>query len=766
MVAFVDRLVRSCRSASLCAALFLAFAVPSQAQGIPEQMNVAGVLSDSAGERIVSTTKTFTFALYDTFTGGVALWSESASLALDAGGGYQHALGSRTLFPTTFNWNQALYLGITVAPDQEMIPRVNLLPAPSALNAARVGGIPASATPTANNLLTLDSSARVPVAALPTILPAQGGTGLTSFAAGDLLYATGGATFARLAAGTAGQMLTSGGAGAPSWTTPAAAANDLHAYSWTNVDATDLKVGSITQGYNAGLASIAALAKSDGNFIVGDGATWVAESGATARTSLGLGNVENTALTTWAGSTNITTLGTVATGTWNGTTIALANGGTGATTAAAARTALGLVIGTDVQAYNANLADFIDLNVDSDTFVIDTANDRVGIGTSSPAGKLQINGGVSGGVGDYLSLRRDTTDWRMWVSDGTTGTPSLRIGGAAAGAYAWQFDWTGAVANIFRSPNGVVSQIALAARGAAGQTANIFEVQNSAGSGLVAVNSAGSVGIGTISPGSALDVKGTLRLSGSTSGYVGLAPAAVAGTITYTLPTADGTSGQALQTNGAGTLSWGIGINSDGQIKKGNPTINPGETDAGFYSDDNTFWVRFVTNNAPFNWFTDGDYGTNTKMILSTTGVLTLEGGVRPESDNAVSCGSVGLRWTEVYAVNGAIQTSDARAKDHIAGLSYGLDDVLKLRPVSFSWKDHPEQGTKIGLIAQEMREVIPELVHADAENPDAMLGVNYAELTPVLIRAVQEQQARIATLETRLQSLEAGLRERNRGAK
>jgi len=66
----------------------------------------------------------------------------------------------------------------------------------------------------------------------------------------------------------------------------------------------------------------------------------------------------------------------------------------------------------------------------------------------------------------------------------------------------------------------------------------------------------GNVGIGTNNPGSALEVKGTLRLAGSTSGYVGLAPAAVAGATTYTLPAADGAAGQLLKTNGAGVLSW------------------------------------------------------------------------------------------------------------------------------------------------------------------------------------------------------------------
>lgn len=88
-------------------------------------------------------------------------------------------------------------------------------------------------------------------------------------------------------------------------------------------------VGATYQPLDSDLTTIAGLTATTDNFIVSVSSAWASRTPTQVKTTLSLNNVENTALSTWAGTTNITTLGTVATGTWNASLIIGTYGGTG-----------------------------------------------------------------------------------------------------------------------------------------------------------------------------------------------------------------------------------------------------------------------------------------------------------------------------------------------------------------------------------------------------------------------------------------------------
>ena len=99
--------------------------------------------------------------------------------------------------------------------------------------------------------------------------------------------------------------------------------------------------------------------------------------------------------------------------------------------------------------------------------------------------------------------------------------------------------------------------------------------------------------------------------------------------------------------------------------------------------------------------------------------------------------------------------TSDRRIKKNINPLSGSLDKVLKLKGVSFNWKDEKKGTEQIhGLIAQEAREIIPEIVREMPKNPnekDPTLGISYIDLIPFLIESIKDQQKQIDKLKAKL---------------
>lgn len=137
-------------------------------------------------------------------------------------------------------------------------------------------------------------------------------------------------------------------------------------------------------------------------------------------------------------------------------------------------------------------------------------------------------------------------------------------------------------------------------------------------------------------------------------------------------------------------------------------------------------------------------------------------GHIIPAVDDNRSLGLSTRRFTAVWATDGTINTSDVREKTNISNLNYGLAELMKLRPVSYTWISRPESGTKIGLIAQELETIIPEVVANSQRTPSLnpeeeitdRLGVYYSDLIPVLIKAIQEQEGKIQQLQAEIDLL------------
>lgn len=123
--------------------------------------------------------------------------------------------------------------------------------------------------------------------------------------------------------------------------------------------------------------------------------------------------------------------------------------------------------------------------------------------------------------------------------------------------------------------------------------------------------------------------------------------------------------------------------------------------------------------------------------------------------------GGVGIGTNDplgaALAVNGTIcytgnlqLCSDARYKTDVKTIPDALNRVTQMRGVNFKWKteEYPDrnfsEGRQVGFVAQELRDIAPEVVMEDAEG---YLSVDYGRLTPVLVEAIKSQQSQINEL-------------------
>lgn len=335
-----------------------------------------------------------------------------------------------------------------------------------------------------------------------------------------------------------------------------------------------LAIGTDVQAYDAQLADIAGLTPTDNNFIVGNGTNFVGESGATARTSLGLGSIATqdasnvtitggsisgiTDLAIADGGTGASTANTAlnnllptqtansgkylktdgTNSSWDAIeintaditgTLPVANGGTGATSAGAARTALGLVIGTDVQGYDAQLADVAGLTPTDNGVIIGNGTNFV----------LESGNTLRTSLG--LAIGTDVQGYDAQLADiaGLTPTDNGVIVGNGTNF-------------VLESGNTLRTSLGLAI----GTDVQGYDAQLADIAGLTPTDNAVIIGNGTnfvAESGATLKTSLGLTIGTDIQAYDSNLTSFVGA---FTLPTTDGTNGQVLQTNGSGTLSF------------------------------------------------------------------------------------------------------------------------------------------------------------------------------------------------------------------
>ena len=135
-------------------------------------------------------------------------------------------------------------------------------------------------------------------------------------------------------------------------------------------------------------------------------------------------------------------------------------------------------------------------------------------------------------------------------------------------------------------------------------------------------------------------------------------------------------------------------------------------------------------SNQVANISSSGDIWMDGALAVGTTDVSTTDGVIRATNDIV------------------AFYSSDKRLKENITPLSDSLEKISKIRGVEFDWKKneeiHPNEGHDVGVIAQEIEEVLPEVV---TTRDSGYKAVKYEKIVPLLIEAIKELKAEIDEL-------------------
>jgi len=275
---------------------------------------------------------------------------------------------------------------------------------------------------------------------------------------------------------------------------------------------------------------------------------------------------------------------------------------------------------------------------------------------------------------------------------------------------------------------------------------------------------AGRVGIGTSTPDYLLDVAGDVKTSGAVlvgANRLELDPGFVRGNLRFQsnqLVLYGGTSGIALHNAslnpvvtmldngnlGIGTTTPSYKLEVAGDLKSTGAVLvgdHRLELDPGWLRGN----LRFQSNQLIFYGGTAGialkNTGANTKVVMlddGSVGIGTTSPSYTLDVEGDIEC-------TQLH------ETSDERLKEDIEEIDNALEKINRLRGIYFRWKDpeHYPEGRQVGMIAQDVEEVVPEAVDKKGE----YYSMATSSLVPLLIEAIKEQQEQIEALKARLEN-------------
>ena len=251
------------------------------------------------------------------------------------------------------------------------------------------------------------------------------------------------------------------------------------------------------------------------------------------------------------------------------------------------------------------------------------------------------------------------------------------------------------------------------------------------------------------------------------------------GTQVMTIPTGTGTNGQVLTTNGSGTASWttvssggggGLVTSLTTTGTSGAATLSSGVLNIPNYADTDTTYsngagidITGTTFSVSTDLRTDVDYiGFNTDNYLDMSAANVFK--VFVSGAEAFRVDTSGNIHAAADVVAFSTTISDVRLKEDIETIESASEKVSRLRGVEYTWKKGGRKGQReIGLIAQEVEEVIPSIVREHQlplvkgldDSSVAYKTVDYEKLVALLIESNKEQQEIISQLEERVIDLE-----------